>query len=150
MKFHFIWVGKTRNLHWRSLQEDYLGRLAHFVKYSVTEIKDKYHRSTKESEGNRILEKVNQSSFVCLLDAGGRSISSHKFAKEVEKWQIRGLKEITFIIGGSEGVSFAVVEKANFSLSLSPLTYTHEMTRVILIEQLYRACTIIRGFPYQK
>ena len=77
---------------------------------------------------------------------GGRG----KLAKEVEKWQIRGLKEITFIIGGFEGVSSAVVKRADFSLSLSVLTFTHEMARVLLIEQLYRAYSIIKGYPYQK
>ena len=68
MKFHLIWVGKTKNKHWRALQEDYLQRLSHFVKYSITEIKDKAKHESIEIEGNRILEKVNQSSFVCLLD----------------------------------------------------------------------------------
>ncbi len=103
-----------------------------------------------EIEGNRILEKVNQTSFVCLLDVKGRSLSSPELAQEIEKWQNRGVKEVTFIIGGAEGVASRVVESANFSLSLSFLTFTHEAARVILLEQLYRAYTIIRGFPYQK
>lgn len=150
MKLHFIWVGKTKNRHWRALQEDYLQRLSHFVKYSITEIKDKAKHESLEIEGNRILEKVNQSSFVCLLDVKGRSLGSRQFAKEVEKWQIRGLKEVTFIIGGFEGVSSAVVKRADYSLSLSVLTFTHEMARVVLIEQIYRAYSIIKGYPYQK
>ena len=125
-------------------------RLSHFVKFTITEIKDKKRHETVEIESNRILGKVNQSSFVCLMDVKGRSVDSHKLAKTVEDWQNRGLKEITFIIGGFEGVSSAVVERANFRLSLSILTFTHEMARVILIEQLYRAYTIIKGFPYQK
>ncbi|MGI8668268.1 MAG: 23S rRNA (pseudouridine(1915)-N(3))-methyltransferase RlmH, partial [Aridibacter sp.] len=139
MKFHFIWVGKTKDKHYEALQEDYLHRLSHFVKYSITEIKDKAKHESIEIEGNRILEKVNQSSFVCILDVKGRSIGSRKLAKEVEKWQVQGLKEIAFIIGGFEGLSSGVVKRADFSLSLSFLTFTHEMARVILIEQLYRA-----------
>lgn len=150
MKIHFIWVGKTKNKHWRALQENYLQRLSHFVKYSITEIKDKAPHESIEIEGNRILENVNQNSFVCLLDATGRSISSQKLAKELEKWQIRGLKEITFIIGGFQGVASEVVKRADFSLSLSVLTFTHEMARVILVEQIYRAYSIIKGYPYQK
>ncbi len=150
MKIHFIWVGKTKDKHWKALQEDYLQRLSHFVKYSVTTIKDKAKHESLEIEGNRILEKVNQSSFVCILDVKGRSIGSRKLAKEVEKWQVQGLKEITFIIGGFEGLSSEVVKRADFSLSLSFLTFTHEMARVILIEQLYRAYSIIKGYPYQK
>lgn len=150
MKFHFIWVGKTKNKNWLALQEDYLKRLGYFVKFSITEIKDKSKNETVEIESNRILEKVNQSSFVCLLDVMGRAEDSHKLAETIENWQIRGIKEITFIIGGAEGVASEVVERANFTLSLSILTFTHEMARVILLEQLYRAHTIIKGFPYQK
>lgn len=150
MKFHFIWVGKTKDKNWLALQENYFKRLGHFVKFSVTEIKDKSKHESIEIEGNRILEKVNQSSFVCLLDVMGRPADSHKLAQNIENWQIRGINEITFIIGGAEGVASEVVERANFRLSLSILTFTHEMARVILLEQLYRAYTIIKGFPYQK
>ncbi len=150
MKLHFLWVGKTKNRHWLALQQDYLDRLSHFAKYSITEIKDKAPHETVEIEGNRILEKVNQSSFVCLLDVKGEAVGSRKLARKAQNWQVRGLKEVTFIIGGAEGVSSAVVERADFSLSLSLLTFTHEMARVVLIEQIYRAYTIIKGYPYQK
>ena len=146
MKFQFIWIGKTKEKNWRALQEEYLQRLSHFVKFVIIELKD----SSKETEGKLILEKLNQSHFVCLLDVKGRSISSHDLAAEIEKWQNRGLKEVVFIIGGAEGVASEVVERADNSLSLSFLTLTHEMARVVLVEQLYRAFTIIKGFPYQK
>ncbi len=146
MKFRFVWIGKTKEKNWRALQEEYLQRLSHFVKFEIIELKDE----GVENEGKRILEKVNQSSFVCLLDVEGRSISSHELAGKIENWQNRGLKEIAFVIGGAEGVSSEVVEKADFSLSLSLLTFTHEMARVVMLEQLYRAYTIINGFPYQK
>lgn len=146
MKFRFVWVGKTKNKHWRALQEEYLRRLSHFVKYEIVELKD----DRVENEGKRILENVNQNSFVCVLDVKGRSVSSHEIAEKIEDWQNRGLKEIAFVIGGAEGIASGVVERADFSLSLSFLTFTHEAARVILIEQLYRAYTIIKGFPYQK
>ena len=146
MIFRFIWVGKTKDKNWRALQEEYLQRLSHFVRFEITELRDE----TKETESKRILEKVNQSNFVCLLDVKGRSVSSFELAEKIENWQNRGLKEIAFVIGGAEGVASEVVEKADFSLSLSFLTLTHETARVILIEQLYRAFTIIKGFPYQK
>jgi 23S rRNA (pseudouridine1915-N3)-methyltransferase len=71
-------------------------------------------------------------------------------AKEIEKWQNRGLKEISFIVGGAEGISSQVAERADFRLSLSFLTFTHDMARVVMLEQMYRAYTIIKGFPYQK
>ncbi len=146
MIFRFIWVGKTKDQNWRALQEEYFARLSHFVRCEITEIKD----STKETEGKLILEKLNQSAFVCILDVKGRSISSPELAKTIENWQNRGLKEAAFVIGGAEGLASEVVEKADYSLSLSFLTFTHEAARVILLEQLYRAYTIIRGFPYQK
>lgn len=146
MIFRFIWVGKTKDKNWRALQEEYLSRLSHFVRCEIVEIKD----SNKETEGKLILEKVNQSPFVCILDVKGRSISSPHLAREIENWQNRAVKEITFIIGGAEGLASGVVEKADYSLSLSFLTFTHEAARVIFLEQLYRAYTIIRGFPYQK
>ncbi len=146
MHFRFVWVGKTKDKNWRALQEEYLQRLSHFVKFETVEIKD----SGKEDEGKRILEKVNQSNFVCLLDVKGRSTSSHDVAEKIENWQNRAFKEIAFVIGGAEGVSSEVVERADFSLSLSLLTFTHEMARVVMLEQLYRAYTIIKGFPYQK
>lgn len=150
MHFRFIWIGKTRHISWRALQEEYLKRLSHFVRYEITEIKDSKKHETKEDEGKRIIEKLNQSTFVCLLDVKGKSISSHGLAKEVTKWQNRGLKEIAFIIGGADGVSAEVFERADLKISLSNLTFTHEMARIVLIEQLYRAYTIIKGFPYQK
>ena len=150
MRFHFIWVGKTKDPNWLALQEEYLRRLSHFVKCSITEIKDKARHETVESEGERILEKVNQSSFVCALEIKGKQIGSRKLAAEIGNWQVRGIREVTFIIGGAEGLSPAVGERADFSLSLSFLTFTHEMARVILLEQLYRSFTILKGYPYQK
>ena len=150
MKFRFIWVGKTRGKNYRALQDNYLQRLSHFVKYEIVEIREPVAHETKETEGKRILEKLNQSSFVCLLDVTGRSISSHDLAKEVEKWQNAGMKEVSFVIGGADGVSAEVAARADFRLSLSFLTFTHEMARVVMLEQIYRAYTIIKGFPYQK
>lgn len=150
MRFHFVWVGKTRDKNWRALQEEYLRRLSHFVKYEITEVKDVTSAGAKEIESKRILEIVNQSTSVCLLDVKGRSLSSHGLAEIIENWQNRGFRQMVFIIGGADGVSSEVVEKADISISLSGFTLTHEMARVVLIEQLYRAFTIIKGFPYQK
>lgn len=150
MKFRFIWIGKTKDKHYRALQGEYLQRLSHFVRCEVVEIRDSAPHEGKEIEGKRILEKLNQSSFVCLLDVTGRSLSSPELSKEVEKWQNAGTKEISFIIGGAEGIAPQVAAMADTVLSLSFLTFTHEMARVVMLEQLYRAYTIIKGFPYQK
>jgi 23S rRNA (pseudouridine1915-N3)-methyltransferase len=150
MIFRFIWVGRTRNKEYKALTQEYLSRLGHFVRYEVAEVRDASGSEGKSIEGKRILDKVNQSSFVCLLDVKGRSLSSHELAGEVERWQNAGIKEVAFVIGGADGVSREVAERADSTLSLSFLTFTHEMARVVLVEQLYRAYTIIKGFPYQK
>ena len=150
MIFRFIWVGRTRDKNHLSLEEEYLGRLAHFVKCERVVTRDSAPYDTTEIEGKRILEKLNPNAFVCLLDVSGRSITSPELAKEVEKWMIGGRKEICFVIGGAEGVSAEVAARADLRLSLSFLTFTHEMSRVVLLEQLYRAYTIINGYPYQK
>jgi 23S rRNA (pseudouridine1915-N3)-methyltransferase len=147
MKFRFIWVGRTKDRNWLALQDEYLERLSHFVKCDITEVRD---GGGKETEGKRILEKLNQSTFVCLLDVTGRSLSSPDLAKEIENWQRAAHKEIAFVIGGADGVAPSVAERAGNVLSLSFLTFTHEMVRVVMLEQLYRACTIIKGYPYQK
>jgi 23S rRNA (pseudouridine1915-N3)-methyltransferase len=150
MKFRFIWVGKTRDKNWKALQEEYLHRLSHFVKCEIAETRDSAPHEGPEIEGNRILQTLNPKSLVVLLDVEGTQISSHDLAKEIEKWQSRSVKEVTFIIGGARGVSSEVAESADFRLSLSFLTFTHETARVVLLEQLYRAYSIINGFPYQK
>ncbi|MGH9821296.1 MAG: 23S rRNA (pseudouridine(1915)-N(3))-methyltransferase RlmH [Pyrinomonadaceae bacterium] len=150
MKFRFVWVGKTKDKHWKALQDEYLKRLSHFVKYEITELKDAARGETLESEGNRILSSLNPSSFVCLLDVKGHSISSTDLADQIEKWQNNSVKEVSWIIGGAGGVSSGVAEQAHLTLSLSFLTFTHEMARVVMLEQLYRAYTITKGFPYQK
>ena len=147
MKFRFIWVGKTRDKNYKALQEDYLQRLSHFVKTEIVEIKD---GGGKNAEGQRIIAQLNQTLIVCLLDVTGDHRSSHQLAADVEKWQMDGRKEITFVIGGADGVSAEVAGRASYRLSLSFLTFTHEMARVVLLEQIYRAFTIIKGFPYQK
>ena len=150
MKFRFVWIGKTKDKNWKALQEEYLKRLSHFVKCEIAEIKDSAPHENPEIEGKRILESLNPKTFAVLLDASGRTITSHQLSAEIEKWQNAGRKEISFIIGGFEGASLEIRERADYLLSLSFLTFTHEMARVVLLEQLYRGYSILKGFPYQK
>jgi 23S rRNA (pseudouridine1915-N3)-methyltransferase len=150
MKLRFIWIGKTKDKNWKALQEEYLRRLSYFARCEITETKESAPHEGPDIEGERILAALNQRTFAVLLDVKGDTISSQDLAKRIEEWQNRGLHEVSFIIGGANGVSRQVAEKADLSLSLSFLTFTHEMARAILLEQLYRAFTIIKGFPYQK
>lgn len=147
MKFHFVWIGRTKNEHWLALQEEYLRRLSRFVKLEISELKE---GRDKFEESKRIVRFLNQKNFKVLLTEKGEQLSSRELAEQIKKWQDLGIKEVTFVIGGTEGVTSEVAEKTCFSLSLSVLTFTHEMARVILIEQLYRAYTIMKGYPYQK
>lgn len=150
MKFRFIWIGKTKDKSWKALQEEYLKRLSHFLKCEVVEIKDSARHENAEIEGKRILEILNPKTFAVLLDVSGKPVSSHQLSAEIEKWQNVGIKEISFIIGGFDGASNEIRERADYLLSLSFLTFTHEMARVVLLEQLYRGYSILKGFPYQK
>jgi 23S rRNA (pseudouridine1915-N3)-methyltransferase len=150
MRFRFVWVGKTRSKGCSLLQDEYYERLAHFAKCEITEVREAEGGDAKEIEGKRILDKLNPTSLVCLLDVTGRGISSHGLAAAVEKWQNTAVKEVAFVIGGANGVSQAVAERADDRISLSLLTFTHDFARAVLLEQLYRAFTIIKGYPYQK
>ena len=150
MKLRFIWVGKTKDGNWKTLQAQYLQRLSHFAKCEIVELKESAPHEGPDKEGERILASLNQTTFAVLLDVTGEAISSTDLAERIEAWQNRGVREVSFVIGGPDGVSRRVAERADISLSLSFLTFTHEMARVLLMEQLYRAYTIIKGFPYQK
>jgi 23S rRNA (pseudouridine1915-N3)-methyltransferase len=150
MKFRFIWIGRTKDRNLKALQDEYLQRLSHFVRCETVEVREGAGPAAIEQESQRIRETLNPKSFVCLLDVRGTAVTSEALAAKIEKWQVDGLREVQFVIGGANGVSRAVAEMADFSLSLSILTFTHEMARVLLLEQLYRANTIIKGFPYQK
>lgn len=150
MKFRFVWIGKTRDKDWKTLQDRYLKRLSHFISCEITEIRESSKGESKEIEGNRILQLLNPKSFAILLDVNGETISSHALAAKIEKWQVASQREIFFIICGPDGASDELAMRADYRLSLSILTFTHEMARVLLLEQLYRAFSIIKGLPYQK
>jgi 23S rRNA (pseudouridine1915-N3)-methyltransferase len=153
MIFRLVWVGKTRNEHLRALAEDYLDRLRRFVRCEVKELRESAARTEREGiedEGRRIIGALHRDALVVLLDVEGREWSSTALAAEIEKWQNAGAKEVSFVVGGHNGVSREVTERAHVRWSLTRLTLTHEMARVVLAEQLYRAYTIIHGLPYQK
>lgn len=150
MQFRFIWVGKTRESNIRGLVDDYLNRLGRFVRCEITELRDAPISEGSADESRRILGHLRANSVVVALEVTGRQWDSHELAAQVEQWQNSGTKEIAFIIGGPNGMGAEVLARANHNWSLSRLTLTHEMARVVMIEQLYRAFTIIRGLPYQK
>jgi 23S rRNA (pseudouridine1915-N3)-methyltransferase len=153
MRLRLVWIGKTRNEHVRALVDDYLGRLGRFVRCEVSELRESAQRDARAviaEESRRIADALRPDAFVVLLDIEGRQWSSTELAAELERWQTRGLKEVAFVIGGHLGVTPELQARADVRWSLARLTLTHELARVLLVEQLYRAYTITRGLPYQK
>jgi 23S rRNA (pseudouridine1915-N3)-methyltransferase len=152
MRFRIIWTGKTRDARLRALIEDYAERLSHFVRCEVTEIKER-GRTDKtgiDNETKRISDALRSGSLTVLLDPAGAEWTSHELAAQVKGWEDNGVKEVAFVIGGPNGCGPELLARADKRWSLSRLTLTHEMARVLLLEQLYRAYTIVHGLPYQK
>ena len=153
MRLRLVWIGKTRNEHVRALVEDYTARLMRFTRCAVTELREsaaRDERTVRTEESKRIADALRADSFVVLLDVEGRQWSSPELAVELERWQTRGSKEVAFVVGGHLGVTAELKARADVRWSLARLTLTHELARVLLVEQLYRAHTIMRGLPYQK
>ena len=152
MRIRFIWPGKTRDGHLRALVDEYLKRLQRFVRCELIETREVRgsDRSSVEKESRRILEAIPTNSVAILLDVKGREWSSEELAAELGRWENDSIKEIAIVIGGQDGVSSEVAARAQKRWRLSRLTLTHEMARVVAVEQLYRAFTINRGLPYQK
>ena len=154
MKITFLWVDKTRNVHLKSLIEDYWKRLEHSCELALREVRPVKSENGKDRladlEGERLLARVERSDYLVLLDSSAKSLTTEMFAAWLSKHRDQSTRNLVFVIGGHEGVSEALRRRANFSLSLSPLTFTHEMARCLLLEQIYRAFSLIQGLPYHK
>ena len=152
MRFRIIWTGKTRDARLRALIDDYAERLSHFVRYEVTELRElgRVDKSGIDKETKRISDALRPGAITVLLDGEGTEWTSPELAAQVQSWEGSGIKEVAFVIGGPNGLASDFKARADKRWSLSRLTLTHEMARVLLFEQLYRAYTIIHGLPYQK
>lgn len=151
---HVIAVGKMQTRHWRSAQEEYVRRLAHYTDLQLHEVKDYVGRGLPDAaalqkEGELLLQGASEAARLILLSPEGQQTNSPGFARFVEK-QLQEYGRIAFLIGGPLGFSDELVTASHFQLALSPLTFTHEMARVILLEQLYRAFTIRNNEKYHK
>lgn len=159
MKTKIITVGKLKEKYWRQACAEYLKRLQPYTKVELIEVaeekaKEPVHPSDVEiilqKEGKRILELIPDDSYCIVLAIKGKSLSSEQFAKHLEQLAISGKSKVTFIIGGSYGLSHEVNQRAELSLSFSSFTFPHQMMRVILLEQIYRAFKIQRNETYHK
>ena len=153
MKTELIVVGKTTNKHFVASINDYLDRIGHYMPFSVTVIpelrnaKSLSQQQQKDKEGEAILRLLQPSDTVVLLDERGKEPRSIELADWLQRQQ-QTARRLVFIIGGPYGFSQQVYSRADSMLSLSRMTFSHQMVRLIFVEQLYRACTIIKGEPY--
>jgi 23S rRNA (pseudouridine1915-N3)-methyltransferase len=154
MKIQLICVGKTERAYLKEGESEYLKRLKHycnFEKIEISELKNAKKLSEdqiKMEEGKLILSKVDRSAQLILLDENGKSFSSVGFSKFLQKKFNQGGKSIVFVVGGAYGFSPELYARASGKISLSEMTFSHQMVRLFFIEQVYRALTILKGEPY--
>ncbi len=153
MKAILILVGKTTDRHFAAGINDYTTRIAHYMPFSLQVIpelkatKNLSEEQQKQQEGELILKQLQAGDHLVLLDEHGKQFRSMEFAQWMERKQA-AVRRLVFVIGGPYGFSPAVYSRADEQISLSPMTFSHQMVRLVFTEQLYRACTIIRGEPY--
>ena len=159
MQINLITVGKLKEKYWTGAVEEYAKRLSSYSKVNVYEVADEptpdnasaaQEEGIKKKEAERILSKVGDRDYVIALVIQGKSLTSEEFAEHLDKMAGQGYSTFTFVIGGSLGLHESVVQRANYKLSFSKFTFPHQMVRVILLEQIYRAFRIQRGEPYHK
>lgn len=154
MKIKFLLIGKTDSDILGKGINDYVNRLKHYIPFEMAIIPDLKNTKSlsedqqKNKEGELILNFIKSGDFVVLLDEKGKEYTSIDFSGFIEKQMISGLKNLIFIVGGPYGFSDEVYKKCNSKISLSRMTFSHQMVRLIFTEQLYRAMTIIKGEPY--
>ena len=154
MKVALVLVGKTVNKHFVELIDEYAGRVKHYIGFDITvipELKNTKSLSAdqqKQQEGELILKQMQAGDYVVLLDEHGKEFRSVEFSSYMEQKMQTVNKRLVFVIGGPYGFSPDVYAKANEKISLSKMTFSHQMVRLIFVEQLYRAMTIMRGEPY--
>lgn len=154
MKIRLLAIGKTDHKALQSLMDDYQQRLKHYVKFEIDIIPDIKNAKNlsesqqKEKEGELILSKIQATDDLILLDENGAQFTSVEFSNFLQKKMNAGTKQLVLVIGGPYGFSEAVYGKSVGKISLSKMTFSHQMIRVFVIEQLYRAFTILKNEPY--
>ena len=152
MKVNIVCVGKIKEKFFTDAINEYLKRISRFAELRIVEVDEASNISNLEQkskiEGERLLAK--SSGIIVALDGGGKLLSSTELADFIHKKEVNGDSVITFIIGGSNGLSPEVLSRANLILSFGKITFPHQLFRVVLTEQIYRAFTIIAGLPYHK
>jgi 23S rRNA (pseudouridine1915-N3)-methyltransferase len=154
MNIRLLTIGKTDNKALQSLIEDYTKRLSFYIKFDleiipdIKNVKNLSEAQQKEKEGELILSKIAPTDHLILLDENGKTFSSVGFSNFLQKKMNAGNKTVVFVIGGPYGFSETVYQKAQDKVSLSEMTFSHQMVRLFVIEQIYRGFTILRNEPY--
>jgi 23S rRNA (pseudouridine1915-N3)-methyltransferase len=156
MKIKIVSVGKTKRLHWQLAEKEFEQRIGFYADLSLVTVKEAPFDSlknvdlAKRAEAQDLLKKIDRREFVIVLDSSGSQMASEKFADFFQQKMSQGQNQVTFVVGGSLGFDRELVQKANLKLSLSQMTLPHELAKVVLLEQIYRAFTILRGEKYHK
>ncbi len=159
MKITVISVGKIKEKYFTGAIQEYAKRLTRYCKINMIEVADqkcpetlseKEEEMVKEKEGQRILSKIKDQQTVIALAIEGKQMTSEQLAKQIQTWGIQGNSDLVFVIGGSLGLSKEVMQRSNFQLSFSKMTFPHQLMKVVLLEQVYRAFRINSGEPYHK
>ncbi|MBP2025531.1 23S rRNA (pseudouridine(1915)-N(3))-methyltransferase RlmH [Peptoniphilus stercorisuis] len=159
MNINIIAVGRVKEKYILNGIAEFKKRLTPHAKINIIEVSDEAApenlsnsemEMVKAKEGEKILKKIKDQDYVITLEIKGKNLSSEDFAKKIENIQLNGKSTIDFVIGGSLGLSEEVMKRSNFALSFSDMTFPHQLMRLILIEQIYRAFRIINNFPYHK
>ncbi|MCP4053951.1 MAG: 23S rRNA (pseudouridine(1915)-N(3))-methyltransferase RlmH [Mesoflavibacter sp.] len=154
MTIKLLAIGKTDNKQLQQLIEDYTKRLGFYIKFELEiipdlkKVKNLSEDQQKQKEGNLILSKITPTDILILLDENGKQYDSVQFANYLQKHMNSGIKQLVFVIGGPYGFSPEVYSKARGKVSLSKMTFSHQMVRLFMIEQLYRGFTILKNEPY--
>ena len=159
MRINIVCVGKIKEKYLKLVIDEFKKRLSKYCKLEIIELEDekapenlsdKEMLMIKEKEGKKILSKIKDNSYVIALAIDGKNLSSEELAETINKLGVRGISNITFVIGGSLGLSDEVLSRADYKLSFSKMTFPHQLMRLILLEQVYRAYRINNGEPYHK
>lgn len=159
MRINIVCVGKIKEKYLKLGIDEFKKRLSKYCKLEIIELddekapenlSDKEMEMIKDKEGKKILSKIKDNSYVIALAIDGKNLSSEELAETINKLGIRGVSNITFVIGGSLGLSDEVLNRADYKLSFSKMTFPHQLMRLILLEQVYRSYRINNGEPYHK
>jgi len=154
MQIKLIAIGKTDDKQLLQLIEQYQKRLKHYIKFDldiipdIKNVKNLSEKQQKEKEGELILKKISPTDVLVLLDENGKHFSSVEYANYLQKKMNSGIKQLVFVIGGPYGFSNNVYQKAQGKISLSKMTFSHQMIRLFIVEQIYRGFTILKNEPY--